>query len=83
MSNARIESDIRSCQRSLHKWGQANHVVFDSGKERCMIISIIDLSGGLAKVLGIDFDSKLVIKSVLEVEGWFLKLRRSIAALNF
>ena len=48
-----------------------------------MIISIIDLSGGLAKVLGIDFDSKLVIKSVLEVEGWFLKLRRSIAALNF
>ena len=58
-----IERDIRSCQRSLHKWGQANRVVFDAGKEQSMGISTTDPSGGPAKVLGIDFESKLVMSS--------------------
>ena len=58
-----IESDIRSCQRSLHKWGQANRVVFDAGKEQSMVIFTADPSGGPANVLGIDFDSKSVMST--------------------
>ena len=58
-----IESDIRSCQRSLHKGGQANRVVFDAGKEQSIVMSTTDPSGGPAKVLGIDFDSKLVMRT--------------------
>ena len=63
VSNAMIESDIRSCQRSLHKWEQANCVVVDAGKKQIMVISIANPSGGSVKVLGIDFDSKMVMST--------------------
>ena len=63
MSNAIIESDIRSCKRSLHKWRQANRVFFDAGNEQSMVISTTEPSGGSAKVLRIDFDNKLILST--------------------
>eukprot|EP00969_Alexandrium_andersonii_P012623 550165-Alexandrium_andersonii.AAC.1 len=32
-------SMIRECQRLLHRWGQANRVCFDAGKESAHILS--------------------------------------------
>ena len=46
---------------SLHSWGRANAVMFDSGKEEKMIISTSEGSGGLANLLGIEFDNKLLM----------------------
>ena len=42
-------------------WGRANRVMFDAGKEENMVISTVDPLGGPAKLLGIEFDNKLVM----------------------
>ena len=60
-ANRFIFEDLRECQLCLHKWGQANAVSFDAGKEETMIISTTDACGGPAKLLGIDFDNKLIM----------------------
>ena len=61
MSNGAIMEELREAQRSLHKWGKANRVTFDAGKEEFMIISTVDPVGGPAKILGIEFDNRLVM----------------------
>ncbi len=61
VANLHIENDMRHCQRQLHAWGRANRVIFDAGKEQTMIISTTEPSGGPAKVLGIEFDNRLVM----------------------
>ena len=61
MSNALIENDMRVCQRQLHTWGRANRVTFDAGKEETMVVSTTEACGGPAKLLGIEFDCKLVM----------------------
>ena len=63
MSNALIDSNIPCCQRSLRKWGQANNVIFDASKDQHIVNSTTDPSGGPAKVLGIDFDNKLIMNT--------------------
>ena len=60
-SDALIMDDLRECQQQLHKWGRANRVTFDAGKEETMIVSTTSVCGGPAKILGIEFDSKLVM----------------------
>ena len=60
-SNGHILEELRECQQSLHAWGRANAVTFDSGKEDTMIMSTTDACGGPAKLLGIEFDNKLVM----------------------
>ena len=60
-----ILSDLRVCQSALHRWGQANAVIFDAGKEDFMIISNVELFGGPVKLLGISFDAKLIMHSAV------------------
>ena len=60
-SNGLILDELRQCQQSLHKWGRANRVTFDAGKEDTMIISTVDPVGGPVKILGVDFDRKLLM----------------------
>ena len=60
-SDALIMDDLRECQQQLHKWGRANRVTFDAGKEETMIVSRTSVCGGPAKILGIEFNSKLVM----------------------
>ena len=62
-SNDAILNQLRKCQRSLHKWGRANNITVDAGKEEFMIISTVEPLGGHIKMLGIEFDGKLVMHS--------------------
>ena len=63
LSNDLILTELQECQLSLHKWGRANGVTFDAGKEEMMIISNVAPHGGPAKLLGIEFDNKLIMAS--------------------
>ena len=56
-----IEHDLRECQRATHRWEAANSVTFDAAKEETMIISTVSPSGGPAKLLGIEFDNRLLM----------------------
>ena len=56
-----IIDDLHECQQSLHRWGRANAVTFDAGKEETMIVATIDSCDGPIKLLGIDFDNKLAM----------------------
>ena len=47
----------------LQSWGRANRVIFDAGKKETMVISTIGGTGGPVKLLGIDFDNKLVMST--------------------
>ena len=60
-SDAHMFEDMRDCQRNLHVWGEANGVRFDPGKESMHILSRAHSAGPNFKVLGIDFDCKLLV----------------------
>ena len=61
MSNGAILDELHEVQCRLHTWGRANRVIFDAGKEQMMIISTVNPLGGPAKILGVDFDNRLVM----------------------
>ena len=65
LSNALILEDLGQCQQHLHAWGRANSVTFDAGKEETMIISNVDACGGPAKLLGVEFDCKLLMATAV------------------
>eukprot|EP00969_Alexandrium_andersonii_P180106 7960468-Alexandrium_andersonii.AAC.1 len=52
---------IGDCQRQLHRWGAANRVIFDSGKESARNVSRHRPAGGNFHVLGVEFDCKLLM----------------------
>ena len=52
-------------QEELHKWGDANQVVFDAAKESKHMLSRSDPFGQDFKLLGILFDRKLEMESVV------------------
>jgi hypothetical protein len=52
-------------QEELHKWGDANQVVFDAAKESKHILSRTDPFGQDFKLLGIVFDCKLEMESAV------------------
>jgi len=58
-SNYTISAELRQCQSSLHRWGRANQVTFDAGKEHLCIISTTDPQGDPFEILGVEFDLKL------------------------
>lgn len=60
-SNDSILDNMRECQCALHRWGDANAVTFDAGKEDFMIISNVEPFGGPIKLLGVEFDAKLLM----------------------
>ena len=62
LSNDHIFHDMNECQSSLHKWGQANQVMFDASKESFSILSLRDPAGEAFKVLGITFDTALCMR---------------------
>ena len=66
--NTKILNDISACQIHLHKWGMANCVVFDKGKEFYKILSRKSPHGDSFSMLGISFDCSLVMSdSVFEL----------------
>ena len=52
---------MTSCQAELHKWGRANQVSFDAGKESQHILSRTRPYGSGFELLGVSFDTKLLM----------------------
>ena len=83
--NAFIKACIGNCQQELHKWGLANQVAFDAGKESQHVISVSDPSGENFKMLGVSFDPELsmadAIAELVSAASW--KLRTLIRTRRF
>ena len=56
----------RTCQSSLHDWGKANRICFDATKESMHILSRSRPAGAGPKILGINFDTKLVMTDAVD-----------------
>ena len=52
---------IRECQNEVHKWGYANRVTFDPGKEDTLILDSQHPHGEFFEILGVQFDTKLTM----------------------
>ena len=74
ISNVSVFEDLRCRQRELHRWGHANRVTFDAGKESFTILPTTDAEGDNFKVLGLEFDAKLsmraCVQSCVSEAGW-------------
>ena len=72
-----IEEQLRKCQAELHKWGAANRVLFDAGKESFHGIHRGKHFGDSFKILGVLFDTQLTMdeaaREVAREAGWRLK----------
>jgi len=59
--NNEIVNALGQCQDSVHKWGQANQVIFDASKESFHILDRRRPAGDNFRILGVTFDPKLVM----------------------
>jgi len=70
-------SEMEICQTSLHSWGRANSVTFDSTKEGFHILHKRRGCGGDFKQLGVFFDTSLTmdngIAEIAKEAGWRLR----------
>ena len=57
VSSAEVLADLGLCQSDIHKWGEANQVVFETSKESFHILHPKHPHGGPFKMLGIHFDT--------------------------
>ena len=75
--NRLIFSELREFQRELHEWGRGNQVQFDAGKESLLIVFHLQPEGEPAKLLGIEFDTKLkmdlAVKNCVDEYSWRLR----------
>lgn len=65
VSNYSIWRDMKKVQKQLHMWGEANGVRFDAGKESFHVLSKTGGYGGNFKLLGINFDPKLLMHDAI------------------
>ena len=69
-SDRMLEDSMKECQAALHRWGAANRVCFDAGKEQMIIIDKQRPSGESFKMLGVLFDTRLsMAKAVHQIAG--------------
>ena len=77
ISTALVLEDLHGCQHEVHRWGAANRVVFDSAKESFAILSTTCPEGNSFTVLGVRFDTKLLMhecaRTTAEEAGWRLR----------
>jgi len=75
--NDNIIVSLKSCQQELHKWGAANQVAFDAGKESQHVLSSSDPFGSNFKMLGVPFDPQLLmadaVSEIVSAAGWKLR----------
>ena len=57
-----VRTGMNVCQKRLHEWGDANKVGFDPAKESKHVISYASPEGEDFKILGIRFDTKLIME---------------------
>ena len=75
--NDDVLNDLRLCQVSLHRWGAANRVTFDAGKESFHVLHRTQAQGNDFRILGCTYDCKLTMAAACRAtaqEGrWRLK----------
>ena len=75
--NSVITQALKNCQHELHKWGDANQVAFDAGRESHHILSLSEPQGSVFKLLGVPFDTELLIghavSELVSSAGWKLR----------
>ncbi|CAE8602818.1 unnamed protein product [Polarella glacialis] len=75
--NDEVYAEPQSRQSSLHRWGAANQVTFDPGKESFHIIDRRAPAGADFRNLGVTFDTKLIMNTaaheVALQAGWRLR----------
>ena len=75
--NEQVLEHTKKCQDELHKWGEANQVVFEGSKESMHVLARRNAEGENFKVLGVNFDCQLLMRDAvheLVVEaGWKLR----------
>ena len=64
-SNNTVLSELQNCQTALHRWGAANQVIFEAEKETFHIIDTKTPHGDSFKLLGVLFDTKLVMEEAI------------------
>ncbi len=76
-TEAQANTALRACQKSLHRWGAANRVLFDPGKESFHGIHRTRAFGEDFKILGVLFDCQLTMGSaaheIATESGWKVK----------
>ena len=66
VEDAELFKAMDACQVELHRWGEANQVVFDAGKEGKRILSRSRPVGDSFTLLGIQFDCKLIMNTAID-----------------
>ena len=56
----------RNCQERLHKWGRANLVCFDPGKESFHVLDRTRGHGGNWEQLGVTLDTELRMEDAVQ-----------------
>ncbi len=76
-TEAQARAALRKCQVSLHRWGAANKVLFDPGKESFHAIHRTRSFGDDFKILGVLYDCQLTMSSavreIAKEAGWKVK----------
>jgi hypothetical protein len=76
--NNDIKTSLDNCQEELHRWGAANQVSFDAGKESQHILSLSDAYGSNFKLLGVPFDTELsmacAVSELVSAASWKLRV---------
>ena len=65
-SNSELLDAAGKCQEEVHTWGTGNRVLFDTGKESRHVLSHTNPEGGNCKVLGVEWDTKLLMHNAAE-----------------
>ena len=65
VANSVLHEHLSRCQVSLHAWGRCNGIEFDPSKESMHIVARHDAEGSNFRILGIDFDCKLLMRDAV------------------
>ena len=76
-AQVKAELGLRAAQRELHRWGEANRVVFDPAKESFHLLHRTLHRGDNFRLLGVHFDPQLRMDAAAHVvateAGWRLQ----------
>jgi hypothetical protein len=61
-----VMSKLSECRKRVHKWGDANRVTFDAGKEHLVVLHPSESHGDSFKLLGCMIDLDLRMHSCIE-----------------
>ena len=67
--NQAVLQEVALCKTELHKWGRANSVTFDTGKESAHVVCKTEPAGEDFRMLGVLFDGQLTMAAAVRETG--------------